>query len=65
VEVMGQVGCIYMNFGLWAIALVPGWLVVRQFGLHSDDKKVDREKRRFNVVDVGRAGVRPFKEDAV
>jgi hypothetical protein len=46
---MGQVGCIYMNFGLWALALVPSWLVIRQFGLHSDDKKVDREKRRLDV----------------
>jgi hypothetical protein len=45
---MGQVGCIYMNFGLWALALVPSWLVIRQFGLHSDDKKVDREKRRLD-----------------
>lgn len=37
-----------MNFGLWALALVPSWLVIRQFGLHSDDKKVDREKRRLD-----------------
>lgn len=44
---MGQVGCIYMNFGLWALALLPGWLIIRQFGLHSDDKKVDRERRRL------------------
>ena len=44
---MGQVGCIYMNFGLWALALVPSWLVIRQFGLHSDDKKVDRERSRL------------------
>jgi hypothetical protein len=48
---MGQVGCIYMNFGLWALALVPSWLVIRQFGLHSVDKKVDREKRRLNADD--------------
>jgi hypothetical protein len=62
---MGQVGCIYMNFGLWAIALVPGWLVISQFGLNSDDKKIDREKRRLEV-NVGQAdGVRPLKEDAV
>jgi hypothetical protein len=40
-----------MNFGLWALALVPSWLVIRQFGLHSDDKKVDREKRRLNADD--------------
>jgi hypothetical protein len=44
---MGQVGCIYLNFGLWALALVPSWLVIRQFGLHSDDKKVDRERRQL------------------
>jgi hypothetical protein len=62
---MGQVGCIYMNFGLWAIALIPSWLVIRQFGLHSDDKKVDREKRRLKDADVGQADVRPLKEDAV
>jgi hypothetical protein len=37
-----------MNFGLWALALVPSWLVIRQFGLHSDDKKADREKRRLD-----------------
>lgn len=43
---MGQVGCIYINFGLWALAIVPGWLVVRKFGLDSEDKKLDREKRR-------------------
>jgi len=61
---MGHVGCIYMNFGLWAIALVPGLLVIMQFGLHSDDKKVDREKRRLEV-DVGQACVRPLQEDAV
>ena len=36
-----------MNFGLWALAIVPSWLVIRQFGLHSDDKKVDRERRRL------------------
>jgi hypothetical protein len=43
-----------MNFGLWALALVPSWLVIRQFGLHSDDKKVDREKRRLDD-DEGKA----------
>jgi hypothetical protein len=45
---MGQVGCIYLNFGLWALALVPSWLVIRHFGLHSDDKKVDRERHRVD-----------------
>lgn len=43
---MGEVGNIYLNFGLWALAIVPSWLVIRQFGLHSDDKKVERERGR-------------------
>lgn len=43
---MGQVGNIYLNFGLWALAIVPSWLVIRQFGLHSDDKKMERERGR-------------------
>lgn len=61
---MGQVGCIYMNFGLWALALVPGWLIVREFGLHSDDKKVDRERRRLES-DEYKAGANTPKEVSV
>lgn len=26
-----------MNFALWAISLIPGWLVVRHFGVTKDD----------------------------
>lgn len=54
---MGQVGCIYLNFGLWALAIVPSWLVIRQFGLHSDDKKVDRERSRLDVGEGKASGV--------
>jgi hypothetical protein len=54
---MGEVGCIYMNFGLWALAIVPSWLVIRQFGLHSDDKKVDREKRRLASEEGKASGI--------
>ncbi|KAJ7765402.1 major facilitator superfamily transporter [Mycena maculata] len=32
VTVLGEVGGIYMNFGLWAVAIFPAWLVVREFG---------------------------------
>ncbi|KAJ7659241.1 major facilitator superfamily transporter [Mycena polygramma] len=32
VPVLGAVGGIYINFGLWAIAIFPAWLVVREFG---------------------------------
>ena len=30
--VFAEVGGVYMNFGLWAVAVFPAWLVVRQFG---------------------------------
>ncbi|OQO12397.1 hypothetical protein B0A48_03039 [Cryoendolithus antarcticus] len=45
IPVMGQVGCIYLNFGLWAIAIVPAWLVIKDFGI-GGDKKLAREGRR-------------------
>jgi len=40
---MASIGGIYLNFGLWAIALLPGWLVVRQIGVTLGDKKLERE----------------------
>lgn len=33
VPVMASVGSIYLNFGLWAVSLVPAWTVVRKFGV--------------------------------
>lgn len=60
---MGQVGCIYLNFGLWAIALVPGWLIVRKFGVDYGDKKVDREKRRLEAEEPMKGEIP--KEDVV
>ncbi|KAL7902004.1 major facilitator superfamily domain-containing protein [Trichoderma sp. SZMC 28014] len=39
--VFAQVGGIYMNFILWAIAILPAWLVVRHIG--SKDGQWDRE----------------------
>lgn len=62
---MGQVGCIYMNFGLWALALLPGWLIVRQFGSHSDDKKVDRERSRLESDEYKASAVAAAKEVTV
>jgi hypothetical protein len=43
---MASVGSIYMNFGLWAIALYPAWLVIREIGVSLGDKKVERERDR-------------------
>lgn len=42
---MASVGSVYLNFGLWAIAIFPAWLVVRDVGSVFGDKKIDRETR--------------------
>ena len=42
---MAAVGSIYLNFGLWAIAILPAWLVVKQIGGVFGDKKIEREAR--------------------
>ncbi|KAF3762195.1 hypothetical protein M406DRAFT_72215 [Cryphonectria parasitica EP155] len=31
--VFSETGGVYMNFGLWAIAIAPAWLVIRHFGV--------------------------------
>ncbi|KAK5709790.1 hypothetical protein LTR17_019460 [Elasticomyces elasticus] len=33
IKVMGEVGTIYINFGLWALSIVPAWFVVREIGV--------------------------------
>ncbi|KAK4553794.1 hypothetical protein LTR86_008969 [Recurvomyces mirabilis] len=33
IRVMGEVGAVYLNFGLWAISLIPAWFVVRKIGV--------------------------------
>lgn len=32
IPIIAQVGGVYINFGLWAVAIIPTWLVVRHFG---------------------------------
>jgi hypothetical protein len=44
---MGQVGNIYLNFALWAVAILPAWLVIKEFGTR-DDTKVAREEQTFD-----------------
>lgn len=43
IPIFAAVGGVYLNTGLWALALVPGWLVVRQIGTTLGDRKVERE----------------------
>lgn len=44
VTVMGQVGGVYLNFGLCAVSLVPAWWVIREIGV-STGKGVDERSR--------------------
>lgn len=44
VSVMASIGNIYFNFGLWAIAIVPAW-IIKQIGHVFGDKKIDRDTR--------------------
>lgn len=32
IAIFAQVGAVYWNFALWAVSIVPAWLVVREFG---------------------------------
>jgi hypothetical protein len=40
---MASVGSVYLNFTLWAVALIPAWIVVREIGVKLGDRKVERE----------------------
>lgn len=37
--IFGQVGGVYLNFGFWAVAIFPAWLVIRHFG--ADGKQLE------------------------
>lgn len=52
VPVFADVGGVYLNFGLWALALLPGWLIVKEIGVTLGDRKLERESL------AGRAEVR-------
>ena len=42
---MGQVGGVYLNFGLWAVSIIPAWFVIREIG-----GKYSKSKRERNSV---------------
>lgn len=44
VPIIADIGGVYLNFGLWGLALVPGWLVIKEIGESLGDKKVERER---------------------
>jgi MFS family permease len=50
IAIFGQVGGVYLNFSLWAIALVPAWLVVRTFGTQGQDQERRVSTGVFGIV---------------
>ncbi|KAF7562605.1 hypothetical protein G7046_g1513 [Stylonectria norvegica] len=41
VTIFGQIGGVYFNFALWALAIAPAWLVIRHFGSSTPDSDVE------------------------
>lgn len=48
---MAQVGDIYLNFGFWAAAIIPAWLVIKEIGVSLGDKKLEREAALVETAD--------------
>ncbi|KAL4895276.1 hypothetical protein BDV59DRAFT_191795 [Aspergillus ambiguus] len=47
---MAIIGNIYLNFGLWAVSLVPAWVVIKKFGLAMEDRKKSRDISRRDRI---------------
>lgn len=47
VTVFAEVGAVYWNFALWAVAILPAWLVLKDFG---GDSKAAIEQTDSGVV---------------
>lgn len=41
---MASVGGVYLNFGLWAVSLIPAWLVVGKIGVSKDDGEIENKR---------------------
>lgn len=46
---MDQVGNVYLNFAFWAVAILPTWLVIREYGT-KDDVNVARDEKRSDTA---------------
>ena len=53
---MGSVGAVYINFGLWAVAVAPAWLLIRHFGAdwehYGHDGKPQNKQEEEEVRDT-------------
>ena len=49
---MASVGGVYLNFGLWAVSLIPAWLVVGKIGVFKDeDGEIENREIENKEVD--------------
>ena len=57
IPVIASVGSTYANFGLWAVALLPAWLVVRTIGVkrYNDESEYGDVDRSENIIDEKRS----------
>ena len=46
-----QVGAVYFNFTLWAVAIYPAWLVLKHFG--KDNESVVEHHEGGTVIEAG------------
>ncbi|KAF2756385.1 hypothetical protein EJ05DRAFT_532400 [Pseudovirgaria hyperparasitica] len=61
IVVFAEVGGVYVNFGLWAVSLVPCWFVLRKFGSTAQDLENYRDGHS-DATDGSVTPVEPHKE---
>lgn len=50
IQLFAEVGGVYLNFALWAVALYPAWLVIRRTGTQAQDDERRAAAGVFGVV---------------
>lgn len=51
ISIFAQVGGFYLNFGLWALALLPAWLIVHKIGV--EYKGIQEEQTESGEDELG------------
>ena len=59
IKIFAEVGGVYMNFALWAISIIPAWLVLRHFGAGEDRSASDGS---LEAETTGPEGLKSGKE---
>jgi hypothetical protein len=63
ISIFAQVGGFYLNFGLWAVALLPAWLIVRKIGIEykgiEEEQNSAEEEEEARQEDAGRVEITP------